>query len=140
MELEKSNVNFGMAFISPKAKDMPYFKKYLSQVTGKIDTKALGDFVIKQSNNQKVDMTFKHTSNGDVFEVFSNVNPKKLVKIPCEGTNAGQNKKSFLQQIKEFFILKNKKYEYDPVGSMDNLPKEIKQAGEVANKMEKELS
>ena len=48
-------------------------------------------------------------------------------------------KKELIRFIKNYFKEKTEKFEYDPVGSWDNLPIELKQAGELANKMEKEI-
>lgn len=139
MELGKSNANFGMAFHSPSAKNMPYFKRLLANKTGTIDTKALGEFVIKQSANEKVDMCYKHTANGDVFHVFEVANPKNKVVVPCN-SDVNPVKKGFWGNIKDYYNVKTAKYEYKSEGSWDNLPKEMREAGEIANKMEKELS
>lgn len=136
MQVDKSNVNFKMAFRSPSAKDMKHFKKLLASKTGKIDTKALGEFVMKQSNNQKVDLVFKHTKNGDVFHIFEVTNPKNFVEVACNTANAAiKESKGFFKKIRTFF--KQNKFEYDPAGLWDNLPEAMKKAGEIANKMEK---
>jgi hypothetical protein len=129
-----------MAFYSPSAKDMQYFKKILASKTGKIDTKALGEFVIKQSNNKKVDLCFKHTKNGDVFQVFEIANPKNSVTVPCNTVETAIKKgDSIFKRIKSLFFNKKENFEYDPVGSWDNLPESLKKAGEIANKMEMAL-
>ncbi len=140
MDSQQSNINFGMAFVSPSKNDMHYFKKFLSQNTGKIDTKALGEFIIKQSKNKKVDLTFKHTKNGDILEVYNYTKPEQKQIISCKNKNSELIKNNnFLDKIKNYFKEKTEKFEFDPVGSWDNLPNELKQAGELANKMEKEI-
>ncbi len=137
MDIRKSDTNFGMAFISPSAKDMPHFKRYLSKVTGKIDTTALGEFVINQSKNKNVDMCYKHTANGDVFEVFSSKG-KKI--IPIENS-AHQNQKNtgIISRFKDWYKTKTENFEYTQEGLPSNLPKELKEAGKVADEMEKEF-
>lgn len=141
MQAQSSNVNFGMAFRSPSKSAMPYFKKYLANGTGKIDTEALGDFVIRQSKNKKVDMQYLHTKNGDVFEVFAVDNPYyKNVTIPIKSTEMDKpQKKGFLEGIKDWYNTKCANYKYVSEGSWANLPPELKQAGETADKLEKEL-
>lgn len=145
MDSQQSNINFGMAFVSPSKSNMHYFKKYLSaKNNGKIDTKALGEFIIEQAKNKKVDLTFKHTKNGDILEVYNYAKPEQKQIISCTNTNTNTNtntikNNNFLDKIKNYFKEKTEKFEYDPVGSWDNLPIELKQAGELANKMEKEI-
>lgn len=141
MQVQSDNVNFGMAMYSPTRKAMPYFNKYLAQGTGNIDTKALGDFIIKQSKNDNADIKFLHTANGDIFEVFSNKNPMKKVTIPCKNTKPTEPEpKGFIAKARAWYKNMTTSYKYDPQGSWDNLPPELKQAGEAADKMEKEIT
>lgn len=131
-----------MAYISPSRKDMPYFKEYLakSSSNGKIDTRALGEFIIEQSKNNNVDMQYKHTKNGDYFEVFEVENPNNVIVVPCEKRDFDIDKeKGVLNKIKNFFGV-GKSYEFDPQGSWDNLPKPMKEAGRIADNMEKDVS
>ena len=137
MQLQNSSdMNFG-AFISPSSKDMVYFKRYLAKKTGKIDTAALGKFVINQAKNDNADICYKHFLDGDVLEVFLNHSPEKSVKIPCGKTDSSILNKGFMQKLKQFYKDKTEKFVYDPIGSWDNLPKELKEAGKIADKMEK---
>ena len=137
---QNSSVNFGMAFRSPSRSSMPYFKKYLANGTGRIDTEALGEFVIKQSKNNKVDMQYLHTKNGDMFEVFEINNPTNKVTVPIKNSNPDKAKpQGFLSNLKDWFKTKTASYEYLPLGSMENLPPELKEAGAIADSMEKKL-
>ena len=141
MEQCKSNLSFGMAFHSPTKANMKYFKRYIANNKGEIDTKALGDFVIRQADNQKVDLRFKHTDKGDVFEIFSTVDPKQFTLVPCKNIKTEPStQKTFMQKLKTFLRGNEESFKYKPDGNPENLPKEMRQAGEIANKMEKELN
>lgn len=138
---QNSNVNFGMAFRSPSKSSMPYFKKYLANGTGRIDTSALGEFVVKQSKNDKVDLQYLHTKKGDMFEVFEVDNPMNKVTVPIKSAVLNEAKpKGFLNNLKDWFKTKIASYEYLPLGSMENLPPELKEAGAIADSMEKKLA
>lgn len=141
MQAQNSNINFGMAFRSPSRSAMPYFKKYLANGTDRIDTSALGEFVVKQSKNEKVDLQYLHTKNGDMFEVFEVDNPKNKVIVPIKNAILNEVKpKGFLDNLKDWFKIRTASYEYLPLGSMENLPSELKQAGKIADSMEKKLA
>lgn len=142
MELHGSNTNFGMAFRSPARKSMPYFRQFLANAnpTGNIDTKALGEFIIKQSNNQNVELCYKHTVKGDVLHIFEKSNPKNLVKVPCKNTPSLDSKdEGFVKKIIKYFNPKADNLKYDHTGDWNNLPEELKRAGEISDKMEKEI-
>ena len=102
MELQKSNTNFGMAYISPRTKDLKHFQKYMSSVTGKIDVRAMGDFVVQQAKNKHVDMQYRHTKNGDFFEIVSNLDPSKIVKVPCNNTKK-EVSNNLIRRVKEWY-------------------------------------
>ena len=141
MQAQNSNVNFGMAFRSPSRFAMPYFKKYMSNGTNRIDVEAFGEFIVNQAKNKNVDLQYIHSKNGDMFKIFSINNPNKNVTIPIETLKTNKShKKWFFEGVKEWFKLKTTRYEYLPLGSMENLPPELKKAGEIANNMEKELT
>ena len=100
-----------------------YAKKY-KQLTGSRPT---------DSNIKKNTKTTSKKSS-------SSAKPEQKQIISCTNTNTNTIKnKNFLDKIKNYFKEKTEKFEYDPVGSWDNLPIELKQAGELANKMEKEI-
>lgn len=142
MELRDSNTNFGMAVRSPSKQSMPYFRRFLASAnpSGKIDSQAFGEFIIKQSANEKVELCYKHTANGDVIHVFEIANPKNIVTVPCKSTGITETaQKGILQKVKDFFVTPKDNIEYEPVGDWNNLPEELKKAGEIADKMEKSL-
>lgn len=134
MEITKSNASFGMAYRSPGRLDMPYFKKFMAQETGKLDTKAFGEFIIRQSENENAHIRYIRSKIGDMLEVFSAHNPKEIVKIPI---GKSPKYKNFIDKVRQWLSDKNIKYEYDPQGNLDNLPVELKKAGEIADKMNK---
>lgn len=134
MEMQRCNTSFGMAMYSPKGLDMPYFKELLARKTGKIDTKALGEMVIKQAENVNADIRYVRSSVGDMFQVFSAHNPKEVINIPIKdscGCKTGFKK--FTQWWKDRKI----DYERDPQGNWDTLPEELKEACKIADKMNK---
>ena len=57
----------------------------------------------------------------------------------CNFVDVNVTDEEHLNKIKNFFGV-GKSYEFDPQGSWDNLPKPMKEAGRIADKMEKDVS
>lgn len=132
MDIKCSDTSFGMSMYSPKRLDMPYFKRLLAEKTGKIDTKALGEMVVKQAENLHADIRYVRSAAGDMFQVFSVHNPKEVINVPIKNSSGCKTGwKKFTQWLKDRKI----DYERDPQGNWDTLPVELRKAGEIADKM-----
>ena len=132
-----NNISFGMSYISPSKNDMPYFKRFLAKKTGKIDTKALGEFIIKQAENENVLVKYARTAEGDRFEIIS---PKETRIVHIKDSKPSESKnKTLLCRFKEWFKNKTEKIEYNPQGLWENLPEEMLESGRIADEMEKSL-
>lgn len=152
MNVQKSNTNFGMAFISPSSRDMNHFKNYLTKETKQINKRSLGNFIINQSKNTKTNIQYKHTKKGDMFLILSNRDSSVIKTIDCKNNALPDWKNDFIQKeqkikntehgIKKFYelfklnILRIKKER--EIKKYKGLPTSMINAGEAANKIEKE--
>lgn len=153
MEIKQNQTSFGMAFVSPKGKNMQAFKKYLAKKTGTIDVESLGHFVIEQAKNLKMNITFKNINNKDYFEIFEKAKPTVSVLIDANDKFVPKWKTEIQKQIKDFitehpnmsfvekiklkslkikecFLEKNNRTKWE------NLPDGMKKAGDIATQME----